>query len=241
VGIRLLQHTELVVDPFTACLELQGNFVACSDGSSISRTDGSFGWIISTIQGEQVASGMGPSRGSVMDSYCAECSGMLAVLRFLIRIAAYTDMVGQWCGTIGADSQSMLDTIFGQEKGSRPVLRTPISLSTQCSPLDPLIPEWDLLVEIRKSLGALPDVVKLVYVKGHQDKHRAYARLSLLAHLNVDLDDMAGQYQQDHGRAYPYTLIMPNTGVYKVYPEGTRKANYVQDIRSRSTGPALRL
>ena len=92
----------------------------------------------------------------------------------------------------------------------------------------------------RKSLGALPDV-KLVYVKGHQDKHRAYARLSFLAQLNVDADDMAGQYQRDHGRAHPYALMMPNTGVYMVYPDGTRTANYVQDIRSRSTGPALRL
>jgi hypothetical protein len=63
-----------------------------------------------------VATGMGPSRGQVMDSYRAECSGMLSILRFLIRVAEYTQMVDDWEGTIGTDSQSMLDTVFGRDK-----------------------------------------------------------------------------------------------------------------------------
>jgi hypothetical protein len=46
------------------------------------------------------------------DSYRAECSGMLAILRFLIRLAEYTDMVGTWVGRVGTDSQSLLDRVF---------------------------------------------------------------------------------------------------------------------------------
>jgi hypothetical protein len=114
--VNLLRHTELFVDPYTVCLELQQGFEAGSDGSAKFGTDGSFGWIVSTSQGERAATGMGPSRGQVMDSYRAECSGMLSILRFLIRIAEYTSMVDEWQGTIGTDSQSMLDTIFGRDK-----------------------------------------------------------------------------------------------------------------------------
>ena len=139
--IDLLRHTELLVDPYTVCLELQQGFEAGSDGSEKFGTDGSFGWIISTSQGERAATGMGPSRGQVMDSYRAECSGMLSILRFLIRLSEYTNMVAEWQGIIGTDSQSMLDTILGQNKAG-PAASEPTPLPTQQVPLDPLIPEF---------------------------------------------------------------------------------------------------
>ncbi|KAI2490271.1 hypothetical protein MHU86_24292 [Fragilaria crotonensis] len=59
--VDLLRHTDLFVDPYTACLELHQGFEAGSDGSEKYGTDGSFGWMISTSQGERVATGMGPS------------------------------------------------------------------------------------------------------------------------------------------------------------------------------------
>ncbi|KAI2495436.1 hypothetical protein MHU86_19068 [Fragilaria crotonensis] len=53
--VDLLRHTDLFVDPYTACLELHQGFEAGSDGSEKYGTDGSFGWMISTSQGERVA------------------------------------------------------------------------------------------------------------------------------------------------------------------------------------------
>ena len=116
--VDLLRHTELFADPYTACLELQHEtgFLAGSDGSEKFGTDGAFGWMISTTGGERVACGKGPSRGHVMDSYRAECSGMLSILRFIIRLAEFTAAATTWEGTIGTDSQSMLDTIFGRDR-----------------------------------------------------------------------------------------------------------------------------
>jgi hypothetical protein len=222
--IDLLRHTELLVDPYTVCLELQQGFEAGSDGSEKFGTDGSFGWIISTSQGERAATGMGPSRGQVMDSYRAECCGMLSILRFLIRLSEYTNMVAEWQGIIGTDSQSMLDTILGRDQ-ARPAASEPTPLPTQQVPLDPLIPEWDLLVEIRLALRQLP-FVKLVHVKGHQDKHKAYNRLSLRAQLNVDADDLASKYQQEFGRAHPFALMTSRTGGFLIYSEGTRTSKY---------------
>ncbi len=57
---------------------------------------------------------------------------------------------------------------------------------------------------------------KLVYVKGHQDKHKAYNRLSLRAQLNVDADDLASKYQQELGRARPFALMTPRTGGFLI-------------------------
>lgn len=236
--VDLLRHTEQFVDPNTLCLELQDGFVAGCDGSEKFGTNGAYGWMISTPSGERAACGMGPSRGLVMDSYRAECSGLLAILRFLIRIAEYTDMFGEWNGTIGTDSQSLLDTLFGRQQGM-PAAATPTKFSATRMLIDPLIPEWDLLIEIRNSLQLLPEV-QLVYVKGHQDQNNAYERLTLLAQLNIDADNMASQYQRNFGRAHPYALMMPSTGVYLVYPEGTKTANYIPDIRQRANNTPLR-
>lgn len=144
------------VDPCKACLELHQGFEAGSNSSEKLGTDGSFGWIIRMLQGERTSMGMGPSRGQVMDTYCAECSSMLFILRFLIRISEQTNLVEEiWHGTIGTDSQSMLDTIFGQENKG-PAASVPATLPKRQVSLDPLIPEWDQLVEIRNALMQLP-------------------------------------------------------------------------------------
>ena len=175
--VDLLRHTELFQDPHTGCVALQNGFRAGSDGSEKFGTNGAFGWVIWNWDGDRVPSGMGPSRGLVMNSYRAECSGMLAILRFLIRITAYTDMFCAWAGTIGTDSQSMLDTLFGCDKSSQPTINDPRSLPDDSPPLDPMIPEWDLLTKIRNTLRGLP-FVKLEYVKGHQDNHKSYRQLN---------------------------------------------------------------
>ena len=60
--------------------------------------------------------------------------------------------------------------------------------------------------EIQLSLGQLPDMT-LIHVKGHQDLHTANRRLPLLAQLNVDADDKAGEYQRSYGKAHLFVLM----------------------------------
>jgi hypothetical protein len=69
--------------------------------------------MISNKNGERTASGMGPSRGFRVDSYCAECSGVLSCLRFLARLGEYIQRTDEWKGFIGTDSTSMLKKLFG--------------------------------------------------------------------------------------------------------------------------------
>ncbi len=61
--INLLRHVTLVVNPFSLCLELTPGFRAASDRSIKNRTHGSFGWVISSLDGQRLAYGMGPAGG----------------------------------------------------------------------------------------------------------------------------------------------------------------------------------
>ena len=78
--VDLLRDTYLSVDPRSAAFELQEGICAGCDHSEKFGNQGAFGWIVSSPDGERIASGKGPSRGSTLDSYRAECSGMLAIM-----------------------------------------------------------------------------------------------------------------------------------------------------------------
>jgi hypothetical protein len=172
----ILQHVQLELDPAYPSLDLQLYFYAGTDGSVKHGTNGSFGWSLSNPEGDRVAKAMGPARGASMDSYRAECTGMLELLRFLVRLGLYTNQEFPWKGLIGTDSQSMLDRLY-EPRGS--------DGNQKLAVLDVLDPEWDLLLEIQGALQELPGV-SLTYVKGHQDDRVTYKRLPLMAQLNVD-------------------------------------------------------
>ena len=231
----LLRHTTLFADPYTISLEHQTDFRAGSDGSEKHGTEGAFGWMISNREGKRTASGMGPSRGLRMDSYRAECSGMLSLLRFLVRIGEYTQRVEVWSGKIGTDSKSMLEKLFGERN-----LREQTELGVEClQELDVLTAEWDLLNEIQITLRQLQNV-KLKHVKGHQDATRDYQTLPIMAQLNINADEKAREYQREYGKAHPFVLMSPNAGAHVLFPGGTLTAKYIPEMRYQSTGPPLR-
>ena len=229
----LLRHTELYVDANMTVHELQPWFFAGCDGSAKYGTNGAYGWAISNPAGERAAVGMGPSRGLRMDSYRAECSGLLSLLRFLIQLGEFTCAHEPWRGVIGTDSQSMLDKLaiqprVGNELGHK-----------FTKELDPLTPEWDLLIEIRESLRDLPGV-SVVYVQGHQDNCQPYDELPLLAQLNVDADAQATKFQELHGHHHNMVLIAPNTRAQLHSLEGTITGRYDTTIRFRANSEPLR-
>ena len=230
--VDLLRHTVLYVDPRMTCFSLQPQFFAGCDGSAKFGNQGAFGWSVSTFLEERAATGMGPSRGSVMDSYRAECSGLLSILRFLIRLADFTSMFEPWIGVIGTDSQSMLDRVFKKNSYSHNEHPRPFEV------LDPLLPEWDLLVEIQTSLRLLPEVT-VIYVQAHQDDKRPVATLPLMAQLNVEADAMATQYQRQYGFHRPQVLMSPSASVHLCTESGTVTAKYKEVLLAKSTGPDL--
>lgn len=94
-----------------------------------------------------------------MDSYRAECTGMLSLLRFLFRLAQFVNMDNAWRGLIGTDSQSqsMLNTLYDDDETSGD------NGGKLLADLDVLDAQWDLLVEIQDTLRELPGV-DLVYI-----------------------------------------------------------------------------
>ncbi len=103
--VELLRHTHLYGDPFTVQLELRSGFRAVSDGS-VRQIQGAFGWSLATEKGERAVFGKGPVCNRSPTSYRAEACGLLSILRFLIRLAEFTSMPGNWRGIIATDSQA---------------------------------------------------------------------------------------------------------------------------------------
>jgi hypothetical protein len=219
-------------------LNTHQKFRAVSDGSVLSTGEASYGWILSTHRGERVAEGMGPARGRIVHSYRAEACGILLFLRFLIRISNFTQMHDQWQGVLATDSQSVLDTLFGRNS-EQTNNKTSAQLERDQVELDPLCPEWDVLIEIQAALRELPRV-QLQYVAGHQDKKEAYNTLSLLEHLNVDADRIAVEYHELHHPHMPYVLLSPNTRAYLLFQDGTVTSKYDDSISLQATTPPLK-
>jgi hypothetical protein len=110
----LLQHQTLFADALTICWSAQVDLRVVSDGSAPPPSIASFGWMMSTKDGERAAQRMGPVRGRSLHSCQAEATGMLSALRFLFRIREFSQMHEHWAGIVATYSQSLLDTLAGE-------------------------------------------------------------------------------------------------------------------------------
>lgn len=118
---------------------------------------GAFGWVVSNNLGERAAEGMGPVPGATPNSYRSEAYGMLAMLCFLKRLAEFKFQYEPWQGNIAMDSLSLLDTIHGISRNDSGLVKGEIlKQELVLLPLDPLLPEWDLLVNIRRLQNEMP-------------------------------------------------------------------------------------
>ena len=141
----LLRHSYLNVDPYSVCLYTPAissseRWIRPENGPSILRVD-------LKRQGERVAERMGPTRGGRVHLYRAEVCGILAFLRFLIRISHFTQMHEPWHGILATDCQSVLDTLFGHD-AEEPTADTGVNLDNNQVILDVLCPKWDILIQI---------------------------------------------------------------------------------------------
>jgi exonuclease III len=221
---ELLRHVTMSVDPFSLCLDLTPGFRAVSDGSVTLKQHGSFGWVVSSMEGVRLATGNGPVRGRRPHSYRAEAYGILSFLRFLLRIKEFTGMHEPWQGLLATDSLGVLDTL---KLGDHDVQENddPIDLDQGAVVLDCLRPDWDVLIEIQSALQSLPRV-RLQHVEGHQDRKQPYQNLDLLGQLNVDADAQAGMYNLEYGAQRPFVLMSPHTRAHLLLSDGTVTGKY---------------
>jgi hypothetical protein len=240
--MELLQHVELEADPFSVAVALEHGVRGVSDGSDWHQIQCSFGWTMSTDIGERCACGMGPARSASPHAYRLDSYGLLSLLCFLRRLAEFTGKHGKWFGTLATDSQSLIDTVLQRQPRDASGPATGQSQDVRSSvctfPLDPLIPEWDMIRGIQILLTEMPEI-HLQHVKGHQARNTPYTRLPLLAQLNVDADAQASRYQRVFGSFQPEVLLSEWAGVHLEFPTGTITAHYDAAIRYQATAPAL--
>lgn len=132
----------------------------------------------------------------------------MSAARFLIRLREFTGQVDDWQGLVATDSQSILDTLRQCNELGDNQEHEPRKYQGQWKTLDVMSADWDVLIEIQESLKSRPGLVRQ-HVRGHQDLHTPYRKLSLLAQLNVDADHQASRYQRLYGAERPIAFLMP--------------------------------
>ena len=155
---------------------------------------------------------------------------MLSVLRFLHHLMTLHGWTGFSRHSIYCDNQSMVD-----EAGRLPPDWTKTPNRTQAS-------DWDVLAEIWATLALLPNASRphINHIKGHQDKKKPYAELSLPAQLNCDADKLAGEYIDQHmDKHYSRVPILPTSGIQLQLPAGTVTYNTKRELSEARTAEPL--
>ena len=102
--------------------------------------------------------------------------------------------------------------------------------------------EWDVLAEIWDTLKKMPRGVEITlkHIKGHQDKEKSYAELSLPAQMNVDADRIAGDYiEANPDKNYSHALMFPSCGALIHLKNGTVTHHMKRALREAAHGEAL--
>jgi hypothetical protein len=155
-----------------------------SDGSD-KDANMTFGWALSTGQGQRLATCSGPAHGK-SSSQRAEATGMLSGSSFIYRLSKYSGLIPDRLDMF-SDNKGLLTRINARNK------------YTTNHPTATLAPDWDLVEEIHSTLKKTQALfpafcTHITHIKGHQDDHTPYAELSLEAQLNVDANSAAGTY-----------------------------------------------
>lgn len=219
--------------PFTISKALSHGICTASDGSVWDNKQGAHGWAVSTNKGERCVAGMVLVKGADPGSFCAEASGMLPTLCYLVRLAKFTGYFDTWMGVVATDNFTLLDAKLFKPASTAQhisILACNEHIPKDLGIIDVQSPEWDLVNKIPTILQKLPGAY-LQFVPGHQDRKVAYAKLPFLAPLNVDANAMATWYQQQHPHIHTKVLLTNTAGIHLHMPQGS--------ITSRYSSPAI--
>ena len=226
----LLSNLDLLVPQMTLFQHISHHpFLVASDGSHLDKA-ASFGWILSSTDGQRLLQCKGPCFGGRLNSYRAEGYGLLSVSRFLYHLTTHFQVNLQSCHIL-CDNVAMV----------RRVSDPPMHLDDQY-PNSTMEAEWDVLVEIWTTITTLPPAARPTFhhIKGHQDKTTPYADLSLRAQLNCDADKLAEAFilaspDMDYGIA----PLLPTSGIQLHLPNGTISNKYKMALRLARTTPLM--
>jgi hypothetical protein len=152
-----------------------------SDGSS-ARHLRSFGWALTTLEGQRLATCSGLVYGNDPSSFRSEATGRLTMLLFLMHIRHYFDVQLECHINLYTDNKGLVDVL--------PQMTNPFQSSLASFRAD-----WNLLQAIASTLKPISSTpLQVHHVKGHQDRTREVSTLSLPAQLNVEADGLATEF-----------------------------------------------
>ena len=156
-----------------------GNYLSITDGS---YKDGkaSHAWCVANKQEqERVVISAGPADGNKneISAFRAEAMGLIAALS-IISIVEKKGIVRKEA-TIQLDCKSLINKIRGTKVDAIRYVEDE---------------DIDIVSEIRFRIHSLKTPLRILHVKGHQDKHCRYENLSFTAKLNCDMDQVAKSF-----------------------------------------------
>ena len=199
----------------------------CSDGSA-SGASGSFGFIVSTKQGQRLAKGKGPAPGAYPNSFRSEAYGVLATLCWLYHALPTGAPMNHVTITHYLDNQSVISRIKSTHK------------QVQSFPNANLQAEHDVIKAIVLTLREIPLKIRFEWVQGHQDSHTPYRNLKLPAQMNCDADHEASQYKWPDNRSSLTVTPLPETPCQLIIQGKSITGHIKRRIREESTIPALK-
>ena len=200
--------------------------ITCSDGSATER-GGSFGFVVSTVQGRRIAHGNGPAPGAYSNSFRSEAFGVLAAIRWLFHALKNFQSRHRNKVIHYLDNQSV-------------ITRLNTIQNMQAYPNTTLFPEQDVITEIIHTIRLLPVTVEFKWVKGHQDTSKPYHRLEIPAQLNCDADRKASEYECTNEHLPRRITPLPHTPCQFIIDGKSITGHYKRRIREATYGPRLK-
>ena len=106
-------------------------------------------------------------------------------------------------------------------------------------PAKTMSPEWDVLQAIITKLRSFSVRPKLCHVKGHQDDKVPYHLLELPAQLNVDADELAGNFNYSPRQQPTEVPLITGNSVQVHLPQGTITSKLKQVIRKTASAISM--
>jgi hypothetical protein len=172
-----------------------GHLISVSDGSVIFH-DMSFGWVIATPDGKRLVGSKGPCNGRG-NSLRAEGAGLLSVTMFLAIMAQYLE-IEQINMVCISDNAELIRRCTAHKQYDDPF------------PNETLRSEYDITEQIYRTQKAYNIQSNFQWVKGHQDNNKTKAELPLEAQLNIEADELAGEFQTSEGMFRPIVHLLPS-------------------------------
>jgi hypothetical protein len=172
-----------------------GHLLCVSDGSVIFH-DMSFGWTLATPDGKRIVGSKGPCNGRG-NSLRAEAAGMLSATMFLSILCKYLQ-VPVFNVVCISDNAELIRRCRAHLQYKEPF------------PNETLQSEYDVTEQIYRTQATHNIKATFYWVKGHQDKNKTYEELPLEAQLNIDADELAGEFQDEYGKFRPLVHLLPS-------------------------------